>query len=165
MRQEENPIFNRRSTDKIPEVEFPEVGEPEEIKNTGRFKIGDIVICQGLEEVCIPAEFNGKVGEVIDNTDFDYTVEFDEEDAACNVWCIWEKLMQPYVEPKRKFKVGDKVKILSHRAGMSVWDKEFGVGCLGQIISTSEYCLDVKVLDGEDAGESIYLYPDEATHV
>jgi ribosomal protein L21E len=165
MRQEENPIFNRRSTDKIPEVEFPEVGEPEEIKNTGKFKIGDLVICQGLEEVCIPAEFNGKVGKVIDNTDFDYTVEFNEEDAACNVWCIWEKLMQPYVEPKREFEVGDKVRILSHRAGMYVWNKEFGVGCLGQITSTSEYCLDVKVLDGEDAGEAIYLYPDEVTHV
>jgi hypothetical protein len=94
MRQEENPIFNRRSTDKIPEVDFPE-----EIENTG------------------------------------------------------------------KFKIGDKVKILSHRAGMSVWDKEFGVGCLGQITSVSEYCLDVKVLDGEDVGESIYLYPDEAKHV
>lgn len=44
MRQEENPIFNRWSTDKIAEVEFPEVeNEPEEIKNTGKFKVGDKV--------------------------------------------------------------------------------------------------------------------------
>ena len=133
MRQEENPIFNRRNTDKILEVEFPEVAEPEEIKNTGKFKIGDLVICQGLEEVCIPAEFNGKVGKVIDNTDFDYTVEFNEKDVNCNVWCIWEKLMHPYVEPKREFKVGDKVKIID-RSHMLAPKRYVGtVGKIGKI--------------------------------
>jgi ribosomal protein L21E len=134
MRQEDNPIFNRRSTDKIPEVEFPEVGEPEEIKNTGKFKIGDLVICQGLEEVYIPAEFNGKVGKVIDNTDFDYTVEFNEKDAACNVWCIWEKLMRPYVEPKRRFGIGDKVKIV----GQPSYIPENYVNTVGEIAMVYE---------------------------
>ena len=163
MRQEENPIFNRRSTDKISEVEFPEVDEPEEIKNTGKFKIGDKVICHNVEEVSIPERFDGGIGTVTEVGTCDYVVKFEFPEVG--TWNVWEKLMQPYVKPKREFKVGDKVKILSHRAGMNVWYKEFGVGYLGQITGVSEYCLDVKVLDGNDAGESICLYSDEAKHV
>jgi hypothetical protein len=63
MRQEENPIFNRRSTDKIPEVEFPEVIEPEEIKNTGKFKIGDKVKIVG-QPLYIPGNYVNTVGEI-----------------------------------------------------------------------------------------------------
>jgi ribosomal protein L21E len=121
MRQEDIPIFNRRSSDKIAEVEFPEVeDEPEEIKNTGKFKVGDVVICQGLEEVCIPAEFNGKVGKVTEVNEYDYVVEFNEKDAANNVWCVWEKLVQPYVETKRGFEVGDKVRITARPDGVPI---------------------------------------------
>ena len=162
MRQEENPIFNRRSTDKISEVEFPEVDEPEEIKNTGKFKIGDLVICQGLEEVCVPAEFNGKVGKVIDNTDFDYTVEFNEKDVNCNVWCIWEKLMQPYIEPKREFKVGDKVKITARPDGVPIGYTDT-TGVVAEVFNSGQEDEHYQVTTFD--GDYWFYAPNEIAHV
>jgi hypothetical protein len=57
MRQEENPIFNRRSTDKIAEVEFPIV-EPKR-----EFEVGDKVrIIKPASYV--PAKYLGTVGKI-----------------------------------------------------------------------------------------------------
>jgi len=59
MRQEENPIFNRRSTDKILEVEFPEVDEPKH-----EFKVDDCVKIIDQSHLLAPKRYVGTVGKI-----------------------------------------------------------------------------------------------------
>lgn len=174
MRQEENPIYNRRAGDKIQEIDkYPEVWPDDSVdhpedepryRTTGKFKIGDKVSIHDVTEACVPDTFEGAIGEVIYDNGYDYSVKFNQEfhHNPEPVWCVYEWQMR-LVTPV-EFKEGDIVKINSHKAGKVILGVEKGVGTLGKVLCANEHCVDVEVIHEGEIDMAFY-YPKELTLV
>lgn len=165
MRQEDNPIYNRRTEDKTQEVASKPVEVNEQYKTTGRFKSGDKVSIHDVTEACIPEEFEGSIGEVLYENGHDYSVKFTQDfhHAAEPVWCVYEWQMHLVEEDRVTFKAGDKVRVV--RLVPGVPEQTFGMeGVVTETYGEGEPEVRYQVMF-PDLDDYWYLNLDEIEHV